>query len=516
MKPLNADDKGCNPISSNCVIWQGPNIPCINLCKGDTISDVMYKNATELCNILDILKISTYDLSCLNLTSCQPSDFTELIQLLINRICNLEECTNCAPSCDTTNANPEPVPANLPGCPDCEMPIASCLYFTNGLGDTVQYLQLKDYVTLLGNKICTLLAALTTTNENTLANGARIGTVETQVNEILATPPAYPQIVPTCVISPAVLTDLDVVVQALESQFCLLRDVTGNPVDIQLNVIKQCAGLNSDNRLAGSGVMATIPGWTNTVTNLAESFGNMWLTICDMRAAIKNIQANCCPSGCDGVSFGLTANILGYNISIFMTGTIPPGYVQCYGYTPFTFTDANGGTLTVNLDLVAVVNSPGGYNYILPSPGPVNPLLDVTVIVDPCIKDPVTGTTCTSCVSYTIGSSLTCPTFSIFSITTNAVTYSLLTTTGNYTYTVELYDSTGVILISSSTYISTTGVLYNGSFTLLDPGTTYKIKVKVVQTGCMSCTPTDCGFTEFTTQPCPAPTDVTASIIVIL
>ena len=43
MKPVNLDTTPCSPIASNCVVWTGPNIPCINLCKGDTVSDVVFK-----------------------------------------------------------------------------------------------------------------------------------------------------------------------------------------------------------------------------------------------------------------------------------------------------------------------------------------------------------------------------------------------------------------------------------------------------------------------------------------
>ena len=50
---------GCNPVSSNCVIWQGPDIPCITLCKGDSISDVTYKVATEICTLVDQLSLTT-------------------------------------------------------------------------------------------------------------------------------------------------------------------------------------------------------------------------------------------------------------------------------------------------------------------------------------------------------------------------------------------------------------------------------------------------------------------------
>ena len=85
MKPLNYDNSPCSPISSNCVIWQGPDIPCIKLCAGDTISDVVFKLATELCTVLDTLNVTNYDLSCFNLVACGPNDFQALIQFLIER-----------------------------------------------------------------------------------------------------------------------------------------------------------------------------------------------------------------------------------------------------------------------------------------------------------------------------------------------------------------------------------------------------------------------------------------------
>ena len=47
MKPLNLDNSPCSPTSSNCVIWQGPDLACIKLCKGDTVSDVVAKLAAE-------------------------------------------------------------------------------------------------------------------------------------------------------------------------------------------------------------------------------------------------------------------------------------------------------------------------------------------------------------------------------------------------------------------------------------------------------------------------------------
>lgn len=87
MKPLNLDSNTCTPISSNCIIWAGPNIECINLCKGDTVTEVVYKLATRLCELIESLQLSNYDISCLEL-ACPPNSFEELINALIQAICN--------------------------------------------------------------------------------------------------------------------------------------------------------------------------------------------------------------------------------------------------------------------------------------------------------------------------------------------------------------------------------------------------------------------------------------------
>ena len=83
MKPLNLDNKPCSPISSNCVVWQGPDIPFIHLCTGDSISEVIHKLATELCEVLETLKVSNYDLTCFSTISCGPQNFQELVQFLL-------------------------------------------------------------------------------------------------------------------------------------------------------------------------------------------------------------------------------------------------------------------------------------------------------------------------------------------------------------------------------------------------------------------------------------------------
>lgn len=83
---MNTKD-GCIKTSSNCVTWNGPDIPCLNLCSGDSITDVLYKLATDYCETLLLFDPTKYDISCFNYIGCAPENFTELFQLVIDQIC---------------------------------------------------------------------------------------------------------------------------------------------------------------------------------------------------------------------------------------------------------------------------------------------------------------------------------------------------------------------------------------------------------------------------------------------
>lgn len=89
MKPTNLPKTPCTNTPSGCVIWDGPAIDCINICPGDSVTDVVYALAKELCTVMDQLNISNYDLSCIAPATCMPTDFKTFIQLLITKVCNI-------------------------------------------------------------------------------------------------------------------------------------------------------------------------------------------------------------------------------------------------------------------------------------------------------------------------------------------------------------------------------------------------------------------------------------------
>lgn len=503
MKPLNAEDRTCEPVSSNCVIWQGPDIECLSLCKGDNISDVMFKMATELCTIMAALDVSSYDLSCFNLKACAPKDFTALLQFLMERICKLEGCTGCKPDCDGNSVLPTTGSA-VPGCPDCEVIIAPCFYYTNALGDQVTTMQLSDYVKALGNKICGIIEGTVTINATLQNHTQRIIALEDE--DPIVTP--IPAITPVCVL-PQETTNIDVVLQALESQFCQLRGATGLPNQLFFAIDKQPLGLNLANALSFNGTMGSIPGWVANVTNVADTLTNMWLTIDDMRKAIQNIKLNCCPSGCDGILLNLTGFSLdANNIKLYITGTIPSGFLPCSGNTLFTITDSLGNSFQYPIDIPVYLNNPAGVSINLTST-PVNGSSNLTITAVPCLTNSSTNATCQSVLNTYIENQNNCPVVVLTSGLTS-VNYSIAATTANTTYTVELWDNTNSTLLQQAIHSVITPVAIGGSFAGLTGGTSYNVRVRLT-IGSMDST---CPFAAITTLPvlCPAPDTVISTL----
>ena len=163
-----------------------------------------------------------------------------------------------------------------------------------------------------------------------------------------------PQITPSCVL-PSVPTDIDVVLDELEDQFCTLDSTLGGSTGLLASSTYQCDLLASDNQLAGSGTMSSLEGWNVPVNNVAQSLTNMWLTICDMRAAIKDIQQNCCSGAtCNDVIFAAFGSYGNDTITLNFGGSvIPTGFTECSpaGNT-VVITDAAANSYTTTISVI--------------------------------------------------------------------------------------------------------------------------------------------------------------------
>jgi len=320
MKPLNLDNKPCSPISSNCVIWQGPDIPCIKLCTGDTISDVIAKLATELCTVLDILNVTNYDLSCFNLTACGPNDFQALIQFLIDRICALQTEVN-------TLADPSTSPivntTKSTGA-DTLVTVADC--FVIG-GVTV--MTVSEYAQAIGTKVCSLISQIAVINSQIVDLEIRVTNLESTTVVI----PPTPTIIVDCNIGTLVAGnsyDIDIVLDQLINNvtngLCSYTNTTtgvlGTPANLLTSYITACA--------YGTDVTSD-PNWTPVPTTLPEVITNIWIALCVAYSNTTTITV------VDTSTVDLTVSAgPAYNISAKITDT---GWVDLEGFTYYSGVD---------------------------------------------------------------------------------------------------------------------------------------------------------------------------------
>lgn len=379
LKPTksNTADQGCAPVSSNCVIWQGPNISCINLCTGDTVSTVVYKLGVEICEMKNTLNLTDMDLTCL-LEVCETTPepahtLAAILNLLKNKICCLSDAVKALQdSSGGAGTTPESI----------SLPLPECLYYTDpATGQPVHALPEDSYITYLAQKICVLKASVTTNTSN-------IATLQTQVAALqAATGYTTPKMTPVCVL-PSVETPIDQVLIALEKQYCDTIGKLGNLSAMSNAISSQCAGLTSANALSQNGTMGTIPGWNPSVVNLSNSIQNLWLTVCDMRAVIADLKACCGEVDCTQFILDYTATINRStgSLNLIFTGitNIPTGYVNCPTKSTIIVKDSSGTSWTYTpFDLVATVPNTGGITLTVG--GSLNPALDYTVKVIGCI-----------------------------------------------------------------------------------------------------------------------------------
>ncbi len=320
MKPLNLDNRPCSPISSNCVIWQGPTISCINLCTGDTISDVVSNLATELCTLLDQTNVTNYDLTCLGITSCGPQDFQALIQLLINKICELQGLP--VNELQSTSA-----------CPDCLVSVAPC-FVENGQTT----MQLIDYVQMIANKICDLIETIADLQQ-------QIDNLDIRVTVLENTPPpsfTLPSIAVDCTLSDGIIVGgnaytIDLILNALVNDdtygYCALLGATALPADIISAVSGACITSTTPTLSNAPTPYGTeyLGSWVNTPTTVADAITNIWIVLCDIYQYLQSPTLN--------VSDTPTVNLT-YSSGTLSAAVVDTGWVNLNG---FSYMSSNPG-----------------------------------------------------------------------------------------------------------------------------------------------------------------------------
>ena len=288
MKPLKSNlhlkpEDGCSKISSSCIIWQGPDIPCIDLCKGDTITDVIYDLAMLLCDMTEgVVDISGLDFKCIIEEGiAEPTTLIATLQAIIDKQCFFEE--NCCSDSDGVNVV---VPISLP----------PCLYYTED-GDEITSLLPAAYSQYLATKICEVITEITSIKLSITNLQNRVTVLENNTGG--GGTGAAISIVSQCASSPSpgAIVPIGQAFSAFEGKFCQLTSLIGTNAALSTAIAKECTDLDIAPQLSNAEqTMSDLPGWVATPTTLSQSITNMWLTICDMRTAIE--------ACCSGTPFG--------------------------------------------------------------------------------------------------------------------------------------------------------------------------------------------------------------------
>jgi hypothetical protein len=481
---------GCNPVSSNCVIWQGPDIPCITLCRGDSISDVTYKVATELCTLVDQLDLVNFNVSCFPPICPKPENITDLIQFILDQLCAIETGTVPVGSAKSL------VGSSTTNCEDvfaCQITVATCFQYTNSFGDLVTQMSLTDYATAIANKVCEIVDDITTINATLITLSDRI-----EVFELCdACNPVIPPIeIPTSCLSAETNIPIETFVEDLETAFCALQTATGTPTEIAGSIAQQCINLDTTPTLNNAAVTYNaLPGWVNagSYNTMADAVNNIWITICDIRTAVQSVVTNCCNPTCADVDITMTSSFTSPNLSLVFNGTAP-GFSDCYPAGMYIIvTDAYGVSYT---DQVSVIPNLGaGAQLVDLTLSGLNLFTNFTVQLNICADS--AGLKCNDTIIQTVENTALCP----------AMTYAADVTYIDYTFTnplsspvtyiIECWNSGLTAIIASSSEVNPAAGAVTGSITGLTAAVTYKLRIRTI----IGSTITDCPYTSVTTKP---------------
>ena len=414
MIPTNssASTNGCDNISSNCVIWQGPDISCIDLCNGDSISEVTAKLATKVCDLITNgvsanPSLAGLDLTCLAIQGQPPTTLVPVLQAMVTQICQ-----NSGRSSSNVQFSQQ-VKSGLP-----IMTLPSCLQYNDSNGNPVTELALDAFATLIAQQVCTNLQSIQLINTTLTSYDTRISTLEACVLPCSGVV-AEKQVIPTCVVNVGNLTDVSVLLLALEARFCALETAVGLPSAINSAISQTSIQGSSITRGNSSVSYGSLTGWNNSPSTLAQSVQNAWVVIDDLYSAIGSIQTDCCPTGCDSVVFGFTtSNVLnaqGIISSInfnFTSSSIPSSFNSSPGFSQVSITDADGLVVNTTVDVPALQNDPSGFNFAIPT---LNPYGNLSVLIDFKVTDGVD--TCEARQTSVVNGVIPCPSVTITGLT---------------------------------------------------------------------------------------------------
>jgi len=357
--PTNNTIQSREETMSTCVTWDGPNISfdClgVQICEGESINPIVYRSFANLCDILEKINVDGLNITCLGNLINTTRSINEVFNILIDKLCVEADRVN-----ELEDVITKFYTANLPYClqqfddqltitklplPEYYQKVAAkiCVYLLDIAALNTDYalfpaqlLALDAEITNLCNAATQLViptctnpnasvgitniflvdpvtAQVTTLNPHGYSNNEVVTISDVYPNSfngawtvsvidaytfIIISESAFPSYVSGGNTAPSTPIDVASALELFEPIYCMMKNYTGSSNDISIAITRMCANLSTSKRLTGTGLMSSIPGWIMEPSTLAESLQNLWLTICDLRYAVKKIEETCVSKDC--------------------------------------------------------------------------------------------------------------------------------------------------------------------------------------------------------------------------
>lgn len=368
-------------ISSSTVLWEGPNIPCLELCTGEKVDSVIAKVGTKLCTLVtDIKELETLDYSCIiskfgytgTLLTPENFSFKLLFQLLLDNDCKLQDLIKNIPITSTTTS------VNLTGL-DLKCIKDEILNLCGQIPVNLDILKVTQAIIniLCGiqDDVADILIRLINVESQiaSLGNPGSGGYEEPEITSCLSVVPTLMNEHISTITDPAI---------------CEIKSLLGNEAQIEDVLSKQCLADYISN-----------PNIIQNATNLAQSSANKEVIICDLLERIKSIEDNCCSFDCNDIKIGFTQtyNVItnSYNIEFsFGAGTSIPVIFQDCGST-FILTDWKGVTKTITNTSGTLIN---GSNFTISLVGSgLDYAKPIELQIKTCFTNTQNGLICKDC-----------------------------------------------------------------------------------------------------------------------
>lgn len=404
-KTSNLKPTNCTPVSSQCVIWEGPDLECIELCHGDTISDVQGKIADLLCDIADKVDLTGIDFKCLvesgecdldNNPSPTQSTLKDVIACLIKQYCDLKArfqiLDDTVKALSTTTPEGEAAVLNVN---------TTCLNnnfnanLSNGSSDN--------------QIISAIIAGLCTTWEELQDEITRLEGLISTSGSGGGTTSTPPSIEMPCLW--AGTKSFSTGWTTFATDYCTVKSKLGSVavMDDAINAGVDCY-TSINNFLFDTGDVGDLLTMGDGSGGLALSHQNLWRTMCALVAKVESMNttlSSCCGFSCK--DFEITANAVGFDptdntvnlrLSFDGSSTLPdPPYTFTNAGSSVIYTDRTGYSLS-KIDFL--IEDENGGTYLdhditgLDLTGEIQVDIDLSYNVE----DQVTGATfsCTKCL----------------------------------------------------------------------------------------------------------------------